>query len=299
MEFRKYQHIERFGCDEVQGIELGVVWVFPKIDGTNGSVWLDNGNLCAGSRNREVSLDNDNRGFYGYVLNDKRIAEYLLLYPHRRLFGEWLVPHSLKTYRDEAWNRFYIFDVCLDAEDGLEYIPFEIYEQSLKDYNLDYIPPIASIKNGSYDQLVDQLEKNVFLIEDGKGAGEGIVIKNYDYKNRFGRQKWAKIVRSEFKEVHTKEMGAASINGKKMVEESICEKYCTQALVDKTFDKIRNENGGWTSKYIPKLLGLVWYELIIEESWNFVKEFKNPTINYSTLNHFIINKIKELKPTIF
>ena len=32
MEFRKYQHIERFGTDEVDGIEIGTTYVFPKID---------------------------------------------------------------------------------------------------------------------------------------------------------------------------------------------------------------------------------------------------------------------------
>ena len=41
MEFKKYQHIERLGTLEVEGIELGTCYVFPKIDGTNGSnlVW--------------------------------------------------------------------------------------------------------------------------------------------------------------------------------------------------------------------------------------------------------------------
>lgn len=32
MEFRTYQHIERFGMDEVDGIEVGTTYVFPKID---------------------------------------------------------------------------------------------------------------------------------------------------------------------------------------------------------------------------------------------------------------------------
>ena len=32
MEFRKYQHIERFGTMEVDGIEIGTCYVFPKID---------------------------------------------------------------------------------------------------------------------------------------------------------------------------------------------------------------------------------------------------------------------------
>ena len=63
MEFLKYQHVERFGTTETQGIENGMCYVFPKIDGTNSQLWWDNG-LKAGSRNRELFIDNDNAGFY-------------------------------------------------------------------------------------------------------------------------------------------------------------------------------------------------------------------------------------------
>ena len=62
MEFKKYQHVERFGAIETNGIEYGMCYVFPKIDGTNSQLWMDGG-LHAGSRNRELSLDNDNAGF--------------------------------------------------------------------------------------------------------------------------------------------------------------------------------------------------------------------------------------------
>ena len=37
-EFVKYQHVERLGTDETEGILDGIVYVFYKIDGTNGSV---------------------------------------------------------------------------------------------------------------------------------------------------------------------------------------------------------------------------------------------------------------------
>jgi hypothetical protein len=60
MDFKKYQHIERLGTTEVQNIELGECYVFPKIDGTNASVWLNNGEVQAGSRNRHLSFDSDN-----------------------------------------------------------------------------------------------------------------------------------------------------------------------------------------------------------------------------------------------
>ncbi len=301
MEFKKYQHIERFGTDEVDGIEIGVTYVFPKIDGTNASVWLDSkGNLKAGSRNRELTLDNDNQGFYNTVIQNNNIKAYLNTHPTHRLFGEWLVPHSLKTYRNDAWRKFYIFDVCLDKEDGgLEYIPYDIYKPMLDEFNLDYIPPIAIIKNATYENFIKCLEKNVFLIEDGRGIGEGIVIKNYDYINKYKQQTWAKIITNEFKEKHYKEMGAPVIEAEKMIEEKIVDQFCTEAFVEKEYAKIVNEKGGWQSKYIPELLRRVFCELIKEESWNIVKEYKYPKIDYKILNTLVIRKIKDVKREVF
>lgn len=296
MDFVKYQHIERFGTDEVDGIEFGECYIFPKIDGTNSSAWIDEDCvLCAGSRNRELTLDNDNQGFFEYISQDARIEKFFEKYNGVRLFGEWLVPHSLKTYRADAWRKFYVFDVMNNKG---EYIPFDEYELILKEFHLDYIPPLAIIKNPTYERLISWLDRNQFLVEDGKGAGEGVVIKNYKFKNRFGRTTWAKIVTSEFKEKHTKEMGAPRQVESALIEERIAEKYITSALIEKTFEKIRNESG-WTSKMIPRLLSTVYHNLIAEETWNFVKEFKNPKIDFKRLMQITTMKIKEVKPELF
>ena len=77
MEFNKYQHIERFGTDEVENIEFGRCFIFYKIDGKFGQVYLDaDGNIKAGSRNRVLTLENDNANFYQYVLQNERIKKY-------------------------------------------------------------------------------------------------------------------------------------------------------------------------------------------------------------------------------
>lgn len=301
MEFRKYQHVERFGTTEVNGIELGKCWIFYKIDGTNASVWLgDDGNVHAGSRKRELSLEKDNAGFYAYAIADPNIKAYLDKHPTHRLYGEWLVPHSLKTYRDDAWKKFYVFDVCTDKDDDtVEYIPYDVYKPLLEEFNLEYIPPIAVITNPSYEQLINLLEQNTFLIQDGKGNGEGIVIKNYDFVNRYGRTTWAKIVTSEFKEKHYKTMGAPEIKGKDLIEEKIIDEYCTKAFIDKEFAKIVTERGEWQNKMIPMLFGRTYHELIQEEIWNIVKQYKQPTINFKTLHSLLVNKIKDMKPELF
>lgn len=298
-DFRPYMHLEKFGATEVLNIELGNAYVFPKIDGTNGSIWYcDQNGVQAGSRKRHLSIQDDNAGFCDYVLNNERYNAFFDEFPHLRLYGEWLVPHSLKTYREDAWKRFYVFDVAVDDEEGVKYVHYEIYKHMLEKHGIDYIAPLAKINNGTYEQFVDQLAKNVFLVKDGEGAGEGIVIKNYDFCNRFGRQTWAKIVTSEFKEKHHKEMGPPELNGKKMVEEEIAEGFVTQALVEKVYAKIENEDG-WSNKKIPQLLNTVFYDVVREECWEFVKQFKNPTINFSALKHMVFTRVKKLKPELF
>lgn len=297
--FKKYQKVARYGTTDVEGIEIGQCVIFPKIDGTNGSVWLENGEIKAGSRNRELSLEKDNAGFYAHILENEAIQSYLRKHPTHRLYGEWLVPHSLKTYRDDTWRKFYVFDVCEDVDDDVKYIPYNEYQGLLEEYGINYIPPLATVNNGSYEQFIPYLDKNDFLIRDGKGNGEGIVIKNYDFRNKFGRQVWAKIITSEFKEKHKKVMGDPDISNENIIEEKIVNDFCTEAFVEKEFAKFALENDGFQSTNIPELLGKIWYEFINEESWNIIKKYKNPKINYKILNGLVIKKIKEVKPELF
>lgn len=88
--FVKYMHLERYGNDEVDGIEQGTTYVFPKLDGTNAQVWLnEDGTIGAGSRNRTLSSGTTgvasvltNRNFIGvernknyYDLSENRIKQ--------------------------------------------------------------------------------------------------------------------------------------------------------------------------------------------------------------------------------
>lgn len=298
-EFKEYIHLEKYGNDEVQGIELGQCFIFPKIDGTNASLWLcEESGLQAGSRKRHLSVEADNAGFYKHSLdNQDKFIPLFNRYPHWRLYGEFLVPHSLKTYRQDAWRKFYIFDVYDDEKD--KYISYEEYEPVLKEFDLEYVPCLCVVKNVSYDSLLKNLELNTFLIEDGNGVGEGIVIKNYLYENKYKRTTWAKLITNSFKEKHIREMGANYKEEKQMIEQQIVDDYIDVHLVDKTFAKIVNENEGWNSKYIPQLLGMVFHDLVNEEIWDIVKKNKMPTINFKTLNTLTIIKVKQIKSELF
>lgn len=292
MAFIKYQHIERLGTTETEGIEMGVCYVFPKIDGTNGSLWWEDG-LCAGSRRRQLSAESDNAGFFGWA-QAQEFDKFFKAYPDLRLFGEFLVPHSLRTYVDSAWRNFYVFDVM---DGGGNYMPYEEYAEILAPFAIEYIPPITKIKNPTHDTLINFLPQNTYLIKDGCGAGEGIVIKNYEFVNKYGRVTWAKCITNEFKAKHVKEMGVGEKKQKTGPEELIVNDYITPELVEKEYAKIALE--GWSSKQIPRLLNTVYYCLIKEESWNFVKKLKNPIIDFKRLQALTFAKVKETKPELF
>lgn len=299
MTFKKYMHIERFGTDEVAGIELGRCYVFPKLDGTNSSVWNSGtGGMKFGSRNRELSVENDNQGFEVAMRGDAgwNLSRFYGAYSHLRLYGEWLVPHTLKTYQENAWRKFWVFDVMNDETDQL--LSYEAYKPLLEEFGLDYIPPLAIITNGSTDQFIRVMQQNNFFIKDGEGIGEGIVIKNYDYYNRFNRQVWAKIINSDFKVQHSRSMGPPEMDNS-LLEEQIVIQYLTQSLVDKVQANIMAEMDGWQSRYIPRLLETCFHDLVTEEIWQILKEFKNPFINFKTLKALSINRIKQLKPELF
>lgn len=297
MEFRKYMHLERFGKEEVHGIELGECYIFPKLDGTNASIWNHNGELQAGSRNRILSVENDNAGFFQNIKGIEKYINLIEKYPHLYFYGEWLVPHSLKTYREDAWRKFYIFDVYDSTKS--RYLSYDEYSHIISQYELEYIRPLCVIKNASYDNLLKELERNTYLIKDGSGAGEGIIIKNYDYKNKYQRVCWAKLITNVSKEKHIAEMGGHVRIKKEMLEQRVVDKYVTKHLVDKVYSKIVNDNEGWSSKFIPQLLNTVFYDLIKEESWSFIKEEKFPTINFKTLQTACTLKIKSLRNELF
>lgn len=292
----KYSHLERFGTDEVDGINIGKCHIFPKLDGTNASVWLEDNAMCFGSRNRQITTDDDNAGFAAWAQGQSSLNTLLTALPAgSRVYGEWLVPHSLKTYRQDAWRRFYVFDVM--TADG-EYMHYDDYSKLCKLYDVDFIPCVLVSQNPTFEVLLKETEKNKFLLNENSGVGEGIVIKQYGWKNRFQRATWAKLITNTFKDEHVKEMGGSVINVK-MVEEAIADEFVTIHLIDKIVAKIRNEQGLFAARHIPQLLGMAFHDLVTEELWQAIKTHKQPKICFKTLNHFTIAQVKRLKPELF
>ena len=323
--FRKYDHVERLGHPALDGLVVGKTYIFPKLDGTNASIWLDDGdNVCAGSRTRQLSVERDNAGFYRWVLeNEDRIREIIFALNGARLYGEWLVPHTLKTYREDAWRKFWVFDV---HHRDLGYVSYDDYFPILDAKTCDglmVIDPLCTIENPFVEQIEKQVEQNTFLIQDACGVGEGVVIKNYDWRNRYGDQPWGKIVKNEFKEQNKRAFGTPEIKGAKQVEIEIAEKFVTPTLVEKCRAKNRIEmandrgllaNGIAVKQYdrllriveeenrgeaIPRLLQSVYTDIVREEIYEIVKKHNDPTIDFKKLRQHCIRFTKEYAKDLF
>lgn len=295
MNYKKYQHIEKLGTSEVEGILKGKCHLFYKIDETNSCIFLkeDNG-LGFGSRNRELSLENDNAKFMNSIVKNQELYEklrsYLLKYPERIIYGEWLVPVTIKRYKKDAWNHFYIFDIYDESTN--KYVPYEEYKKDLDELQLNYIPEIATLTDATEEDIKKYLDDTGnYLIENG--LGEGIVIKNYDYRNKYGRITWAKILTEDFLNSKKKHRDSNFENKQEcLIEHKIVTTFLTPEFVQKEKAKLIETKGEWSSKMIFELLNRVFNEFW-KDNWELVfKKFKYPTIDFKTLKRLMDEYVK-------
>ena len=307
MEFHKYQHIMKLGTDEVDGILNGTVDLFYKIDGTNSQVFLkDDETLGFGSRNREITPNDDNAGFAKAMTEDKELytelLSFLRAHPSYTIYGEWLVPHTLKSYTQDSWKKFYVFDV-LDEDTG-EYLPYREYSRILGDLkHLHLIPLMCELEDPTPEQIQEKLQQTgAFLC--ATGLGEGIVIKNYSFVNKYGRRTWAKVLTEDFlgkkKSLRStnKEIKDGTIEH--ATERSIINRYLTDEHIAKEYSKVCEKYGEavMDPRHTFELLNRVFLEFW-SDNWEIVlNKMHLPTINFKALKSLCDERTKEVVATI-
>jgi hypothetical protein len=185
---KKYQDIIRFGKSRTQGTLEGnpQIVIQEKIDGANASFQREGDKILCFSRNNQLDEHNTLRGFYNWVQENIKPddLEEGLVY-----FGEWLVKHKLDY--GENLNKFYLFDIYNNSE----YESFEVVRYEAKRLNLNLIPVFYE---GEFQSL-EHIQSFVGQSKLGE-YGEGVVVKNTSYKDRFGNQLFTKFVSDVFAE---------------------------------------------------------------------------------------------------
>lgn len=304
MSFKPYLHIERLGTGAVEGITRGHVYVTPKLDGTNASIWYDVG--CAqfkcGSRTRELSTEADNANFATFVeesMDDYMVRFRAVCAAHDVvLFGEWLGGVTLDggrklkftgSIKDYLEGGFYLFDVFDNG--AQEYIPRDdsIWEELGQDH---VVPILAELDDATSEQLMEIADNNHYNLP-ANVVGEGIVVKNYAYRDSFGHFQEAKVVRAEWHE-NKKKKRVAPEN----LEEEFVDTYCTPAYLDKCANKARlyfdaDEFVTADKRMVGMMFSRVPIELVEENIAEFVRKKKMPRFDFGKMSNLAKARVRD------
>jgi len=299
-EFIKYQHIERLGTDneEIKGLLDGEVYLFTKIDGANLTVWLNkNGEVCVGKRESQIFANEKDIGLrkmYDFVVKNEKYKYFLLKYPDLYLHGEFLSKHKIRSYFQDAWDKLYVFDVYNSKTDS--YLTYDEYAPLLDEFDIAYIPLVKKVMNPTFEDIVEIAKHTKGYLQDEVGIEEGLIAKNYKYKNPWGRSTWGKYVLTR------KNLGGNKYKDSEPVENQIVYRFLPEEFIEKEYNKLVVDQGmdpNDKKKFPNILLASIWRTFIVEESWNFVKKMKNPQVNFGQLKHLVEEKIKGLHPEVF
>jgi hypothetical protein len=221
-------------------------------DGDKVVCYSRNNQLFGG---KESNLD----GFYEWVQENIKSEDLISGYIY---YGEWSNRHKIDY--GENLKKFFMFDVysnIIECYHDLLVIKGEAERLGLT------LAPI--FYEGEYvsEEHIQSFAGKSMLSPDG--VGEGVVVKNYSYTDRYGNQLFTKVVTKEFQEangVSFKEMKAKTDPISQFINGTV-----TEARIEKMFYKLVDE-GKLKEDFaiedmgiILKLLGSSVYDDVMKE----------------------------------
>lgn len=294
--FKRYPKIHRLGKEETEGILDGICHIEEKIDGANASIWNDDGKIRVGSRNQMISSDVDSHeeegtfnGLVDYVRNHEGIRKLLTEHPDYRLYGEWLVRHTI-GYNESSYKQFYLFDITDKVDEEGEEAFFK-KEEVLK------VATVYDIKTPQFIAKIDRPtveELNQYVGKSTLGErGEGIVIKNEEFRDKFGSHNYAKIVSESFKEDNGVTFGGNNKHSDSYWEMYICNKYMTLPRVEKIMNKIQPMiDKKLDLEHIPRISNTAYHDMLTEEIWEI--QDKVQSVDFRTLKRVCMKKAVQI-----
>ncbi|MBM7598261.1 hypothetical protein JOC34_000618 [Virgibacillus halotolerans] len=226
---KKYSKIVRHGKSSTHLTIEGnpEIVVMEKFDGANASFKLEDGTVKSFSRNKELDENDNLRGFREWVQDNVETNRILSEYIY---YGEWLVRHKL-DYGDNE-RQFYLFDIYDERSE--EYLPIHVIKAESKRLGLNLAPVFYEGEFQSLDHI------NSFVGESKLGdIGEGVVVKNYNYKDKFGDQVFTKIVSDQFAEKAQTKKQKLPQNTNEL--DDFVDTYLTKPRVEKMLHKLVDE----------------------------------------------------------
>lgn len=283
MEFKAYPKIHRLGKEETDGILEQPVTVQEKVDGANISIWIRDGVVRCGSRTRE--LTEGFNGFVDAVAANPLLLTYLNAWPRHRLYGEWLVKHTI-AYPETAYRKIYLYDVY--DEETEEYKSQGFVKDLAEELGLEYPQIFIQNRLVTEDQIKEVVGKSFI-----GPIGEGVVVKNPEFTNKFGDHVYAKVVTEKFKEQNAVAFGGNNKHSETYWEMYIVNKYCTLARVQKVMQKIQaTSERRLHMEATSQVANTAYHDLITEEAWDIAK--KVPKVDFKALQRLSMKKFIQI-----
>jgi hypothetical protein len=286
--FKQYPKIHRLGAEETDGILYGTCHIEEKIDGANTSIWVDQDGVHTGSRTREIT-GMEFRGFNEYVNGHAGIQQLLKEHPTYRLYGEWLVPHTVQ-YKETVYKEWYMFDIIDESNTNNSWMNADDVIAIADKYQIKHPALFAVVEDPTVEQILEYVGKS----ELGT-VGEGVVIKNHAFVNKFGDMCYAKMVTEKFKEENSLVFGGNNKHSERYWEMYCVNKFVTLERVRKIVNKLNPTltNGERLGmQHIPRILGMVYHDIITEDAWEIAK--KVPVLNFKILQRLVYAKTKKI-----
>ena len=261
MQFKPYNKIHALHKEECEGILEGTCYIQEKVDGANASIWLgDDGEIHYGSRSRDLFLANDNfNGFGDWVRAHPQLKFFFKQYPAIRINGEWLVRHTI-GYRETSYKKFYACGM-VQSDGGITMVlDFDDMYFLASTYEIPAVQLHGKFENPSME-LIRSFAGQSVLGE----KGEGVVVKNLSFRNKFGDVNFGKYVTQEFKEDNGVTFGGNNKFSETYEEMYFVNKFVTLPRVEKTTHKLESMEGKLSEKHIPRVMGMVFYDVMSEE----------------------------------
>lgn len=242
--FRKFESITRMGHRDSHGVlqEGDYITVWEKIDGSNASFKRVGNEILAFSRNLPLDESNNLNGFWQWTqtLDVEKLTEGSTYY------GEWAVPHKV-DYGVNA-REFYLFDVWQEdfldmmaqSMAGGEVKPTYSYAETwevvsdAQEIGICLAPILYQGPYRGYEHLETFVGRSALAADSMKG--EGIVIKNHNYRSKHGTLVWLKMVSESFAEV--KKVKKPRDPALDNAAQQLARECTTEARVEKAVDRL-------------------------------------------------------------
>lgn len=290
-EIKKYTDVIRYGKASTRDvIQVGdIISITEKIDGANASFTYDVDNplgVSCYSRRLPLTTDNTLRGFYGWV-NENIVPIKEKLNPRYRYIGEWLVSHKIQ-YQEDKYHQFYMFSIW--DEETEQYLSDDIVISEAERLGLKTVEYFYRGEFISYEHMSSFIGKsNMTKVPN---MGEGIVVKNSNYFDNFGKQVFVKLVSEKFAEVQKQKLPKnPNINEKEVaIIKSILTKPRVEKLMLKLVDEGLMNKDDFVIENMGKLLKLLGNRVLED----MVKEEKDTLANIE--EQFLKKQIGKILP---